>query len=243
MLSAIVGNTAKMRQLDKEWKRDLVASNVDYFHAQEHGNLRAKPYNGISRTEREKLLNRLIAHIQSRFLFGASSVVDESEYRAKTSQRFQSQQGSPYAFAFQKLMVTISLELIKRGRIDQPINILIEDGHKNAGQVIELINAKKKRGGGMTVASHGLAGKKDNPILQSADLLAFAVCEYFTKGQSDFLSRLAPAKLSKRFPMVPWSASTIDAIKSDIVWHGDLIKAGVPGAKTRKEMVMVEGIT
>jgi hypothetical protein len=238
VLSAIVGNTGSMRKLDKEWKRDLSASGVDYFHAKDHWNFQAAPYHDIGRIERQKLLERLVSHTQHRFRFGVSAMVDEAEYRANASQRFQSQQGSPYAFAFQILMVLVSIELSRQRRFNQPINILIEDGHNNAMQVIELIEAKKKRGGGLTVATHGLGGKKDNPILQSADLLAYSVSEYYSKGQSDFLSRLAPPELSKRFINIPWSASSVEALKSDIVWYGDLLKAGIPGAKRRQDLVM-----
>jgi hypothetical protein len=80
VMSAIVGNTGLMRKLDTEWKRELIASGVDYFHANEHWNGNSKPYNGISRNERDALLSRLIRHFHSRFMF-APSVVTPVPFR------------------------------------------------------------------------------------------------------------------------------------------------------------------
>jgi hypothetical protein len=238
VVSAIVGNTSQMRKLDSEWKRDLANSGVDYFHAQEHWNILAKPYHGIRRDERERLLVRLVRHVHHRFLFAASSIVDEVEYRANSSERFRSQYGSPYGFAFQNLMMCIFVELLKQKRENQPVNILIEDGHKNSQQAIGFIAEKKKRTGGLTVGSYGLGGKKDNPILQAADMLAFGVCEFHSKGQSDFAARLTPPEAHKRVLELPWNKSSADAVKSDIVRNIQLRKSGVPGAKRLSELVM-----
>jgi hypothetical protein len=238
-VSAIVGNTGVMRKLDKEWKRELTTTGVDYFHAKEHWNGSAKPYHGISRTERDKLLNRLVSHAHHRIMFGVSSFVDEVEYKDSASERFRSQYGSPYGFAFQTLMVTIYMRLLHLKKANQPVNILIEDGHRNAQQAIGFIKEKKERGpGGLTVETYGLGGKKDNPILQAADMLAFGVCEAHTKGHSDFASRLAPPRLLGRFLELPWNKSAVEAVKEDILRNNYLLKTNMPGAKKRTELVM-----
>lgn len=85
-----------MRKLHAEWSSDLECAGIDYFHAKEHWNGAAKPYDRIGRAERERLLNRLVGHIQCRFLFGTSVLIDETEYKSASSQRFRSQYGSPY---------------------------------------------------------------------------------------------------------------------------------------------------
>jgi hypothetical protein len=77
VVSAVVGKTSPMRKLDAEWKAELAKAGVDYFHAKEHWNLRSKAYHGISRDDRERLLNRLVLHLHHRFLFAASSIIDE----------------------------------------------------------------------------------------------------------------------------------------------------------------------
>jgi hypothetical protein len=240
VVSAIVGNTSLMRKLDVEWKREFKASNVDYFHAQEHWNLKSKAYHGISTAEREALLNRLVLHLQRRFLFGASVILDEAEYRASASDRFRSQRGSPYGWGFQMLMVLIRTELIKQRRANQPVNILIEDGHANAKQVIGFIEQKKRLGDprGLKIGSYGLGGKKDNPILQAADLLAFGVCEFHAKGQSDFASRVAPAKYRTKFLEYYSDRVSVELTKADIERRRDRPEVETSGAKPVSEMVM-----
>jgi hypothetical protein len=238
VVSAIVGNTARMRKLDTEWKRDLADSRVDYFHAKDHWNTFAKPYHGISTERRRNLLGQLVGHIHHRFLFAVSAIVDQAEYRSHASERFRSQYGSPYGFAFQMLMTCIFVELTKQRRENQPVNILIEDGHKNSEQAIGFIAEKKKREGGLTIASHGVGGKRDNPILQAADMLAFGVCEFHAKGYSDFAARLAPPKFRTRIFELPWNKSSVEAVKSDIVRNISLKKSNAPGSKRLSELVM-----
>jgi hypothetical protein len=240
VVSGIVGKTSLMHKLDTKWKAELATAGVDYFHAKEHWSLRSKAYHDISTAERETLLDRLVGHLHHRFLFGASTLIDEVEYRAATSERFRSQYGSPYAWGFQVLMVVILVELIRQRRQNQPINILIEDGHANSKQAIGFIERKKKLNNpkGLKVGSHGLGGKRDNPILQAADLLAFGICEFHTKGESDFASRIAPFKYRKRFIEYPWDRSSPDAASADILRHRDLRRFGTPGAKPRTELVM-----
>jgi hypothetical protein len=63
-----------------------------------------------------------------------------------------------------------------------------------------------------------LGGKRDNPILQAADLLAYGVCEFHTKGYSDFMRKLAPAKYRRRFLTLPWDRSAVDA--ANRCWGG-----------------------
>jgi len=240
VVSAIVGNTMQMRKLDAEWKRDLIRSGADYFHATEHWNGSAKAYHGIGRPERKKLLGRLAGHVRHRFLFGASAIVDQDEYRSVTSERFRSQYGSAYGFAFQLLMTMILAELLRQKRHNQPVNVLIEDGHVNAEQVIGFIHDKKKLDSskGLRIGTYGLGGKRDNPILQAADLLAFAACELANTGESDMFACLAAPKVRNRFLTLPWDKSSVEAAVSDIELHGALRKTGAPGAKRHKDLVM-----
>jgi hypothetical protein len=238
VMSAIVGNTGNMRKLDAEWKRDLESNGVEYFHAKDHWNMSAKPYNGLSRESREILLTKLVRHVHYRYLFAASSLVNETEYLACVSDRFRSQYGSPYGFAFQTLMVSIYVRLLERHMENQPINILIEDGHKNAQQAMVFIAEKNKRAGGMRVNSYGLGGKKNNPILQAADMLAFGVCEFHTKGSSDFAARLSRVKDRRYVYELPWDKTAVQAVKDDIGRNIKLKKSGFAGAKKLSELTM-----
>jgi hypothetical protein len=240
VVSAVVGKAACTQKLDAEWKRDLAEKGVDYFHAQEHWNLRSKPYHGLGMPEREELLTRLVAHVHRRSLFCASAMVDETDYLGTTSQRFRSQYGSPYGWGFQMLMTMILIELKRQRRENQPVNILIEEGHRNSHQVLGFIEHKKKLPSkkGLPIAHHETGQKTDNPILQVADLVAFGVCEAHTKGESVFASRMATRAFRRRFLVLPWNSSSTNAAKADIIRQANLLKAGVPSAKRRTEMVM-----
>ena len=243
VVSAIVGRTRLMRKLSVEWKRELAESGVDFIHSKDHWNMKYKPYHGISRGEREKLLSSVICHLHSRFLFGVSTIVDEMKYKDCSSDRFRSQFGSPYGWGFQMLMVMIYLHLIELRIHEQPVNILIEDGHATCQQAMQFIRRKKdlevKDGPRcLRVNSYGLGGKQGNPILQAADILAYGVCEYHATGFSDFAARLAADKRGTRLYELPWDESSVEAAKYDINRHREMRQSGIPGSKRHSELVM-----
>lgn len=240
ILSAIVGNTGMLSKLNAEWKRELVQAGVDYFHATEHWNGRSKAYHGLGSIERDALLDRLICHLQSRFMFGATVVIDEAEYKSVSSERMRSQYGSAYGFGFQNLMMLVLLELTKLKKQNQPVNILIEQGHRNCGQAIGFIRHKKQLNSakGLRIGNFGVGDKREYPLLQAADLIAFGMCEFEVKGESDFAARAVPRKYRNRFLTLPWSRSAVDALKEDIERHANLLKSGASGAKRRTELVM-----
>ena len=90
----------------------------------------------------------------------------------------------------------------------------------------------------MKIGTYGLGRKKDNAILQAADLLAFGACEFHIKGESDFGARIAPFRYRRRFLELPWDRSSVDAAAADIMHHRSLCMARAPGAKARTELVM-----
>jgi hypothetical protein len=240
VVSAIVGNTSQMIRMSSSWNRDLKASGVDYFHAKDHWNGSAEQYHGIDRPAREKLAVRLISRITRRFDFGVSALVNEDEYRREASPRFRSQYGSPYGFAFQMAMSMIFLELTRQGRVNQPVNILIEDGHANANQAITLIEQKKKKQStaGLSICTYGLGGKVGQPILQAADMLAYGVSEFHATGESYFAAGLSRGSKHGQLLELPWDKSSIESVKDDIIRNRYMRRAGIIGVKKRNEMVM-----
>src|SRR5262249_34043201 len=112
------------------------------------------------------------------------------------------------------------------------------DGHKNSKQAIGFIAEKMKRSGGLQVNSYGLRGKRDNPILQAADMLAFGVCEFHAKGGSDFAARLSSHKGRKRIWELPWDKSAGEGVKDDIVRNLNMKRSGLIGAKKLSELTM-----
>ena len=114
VVSAIIGQTSRMRGLSRMWKADLRRDSVDFFHAREHWNLQVEPYHGLSTARREELLKRLAACANKHIYAGISLTIDVREYKAMTSERFRSNFGSPYTMAIQLLTILIHNELLRR---------------------------------------------------------------------------------------------------------------------------------
>jgi hypothetical protein len=224
VLAAIIGQTSRLRKLDREWKKDLERFNVKFFHAKEHWNRKSKAYSGISVQKRKDLLARLVGHIHKYASAGLAVAIDPEEHISLTTPRFRSSWGSPYAFAIQILVILIRLELEKeekegRCRKDEPVNVLIEDGHRNTRQAFEILSKGIGEDAGfLRMKSVGIGGKKDNPILQAADLIAYGCCQEMSRGVSKTLSKLVGAKPEK-FKLLRADAGTIELIKRDI--HAD----------------------
>src|SRR6202021_3460659 len=101
--------------------------------------------------------------------------IDTEEYERISSQRFRNNWGAPYSFAIQMLMLLVYMHLSERGKEDQVVNFLIEDGHSNIGQAMEIIGKSvHSKNTFIRLGSLEKGGKLNNPILQAADLLAYA---------------------------------------------------------------------
>jgi hypothetical protein len=218
VVSAIAGQTSLMKKFSRRWQNALDADNVAFFHAKEHWNKRAKSYHGLSTEKRKRLLEKLIGLIHKFGAFGVSICIDTVEYEQITSQRFRSQWGSPYAFAFQLLMIIASFDLVKRDRIHEYVNVLIECGHANTQQAYEILSkAVDKTDFWVRLKTCGLGGKVGNPILQAADLLAYGSCQQHSNPneESEMYKKLvydSPVP----FITLPWNKSCIESITKDI---------------------------
>ena len=147
VVSALIGQTSLMKKMSRAWTVDLKRHNVDFFHSKEHWNRKAKPYHGISMIKRRTLLTCLVGHIHRYAEAGFFVCIDTKEFDQIVTNRFKTQWGSSYSFAIQLLFIIIHLNLRQRGHLHETVNILIEDGHKNANQAMEIIaNGKKNKG-------------------------------------------------------------------------------------------------
>jgi hypothetical protein len=230
VVSALAGQTARMRKMSHAWTASLEGVGVDYFHAKEHWNRRSKAYHRVSIAKRRWLVQQCVRHIHKYAVAGFSVAIDTKDFDQITDQRFKTEWGSSYSFAIQLLFIMIHFHLRKRDALHEPVNVLIEDGHKNSRQIIEIIqNGKKKKGGFISIGTYGLGGKMGNPILQAADLLAYGSCQalatggllsqgdqrVLSPGDSKAFARLI-ADTPIPFIVLPWSPSVIEAIKKDV---------------------------
>jgi hypothetical protein len=125
----------------------------------------------------------LLERIKRRVDFGISAYIDESLYGKLTSQRFRSQWGAPYSFCVHTVLGKLRLLLDEEKKSQERVNVVLEAGHRNIGQVIEQL----KRHGWPQLGSVGIDKKMDQPALQAADLLAYSTCEYLTASGKPYL--------------------------------------------------------
>lgn len=216
VVSAVIGRTKEMRTLKKHWSQDLGAYGVDYFHAKDHWNLKAPNYHNLGMDDRKILLKKLMKDFQKNVERGFSVYVDEEAYKGFTTPRFRSNFGSAYAFSIQVLYVMIYQYLMSKGRDREGVNVLIEDGHRNARQAFEIAgNAKKKPDPVLNINTYGLGGKEGNPILQAGDLLAFSSCQHIVLGESSMFEQLADL-CGNHIAYVKCSEELVDAAKTGI---------------------------
>lgn len=105
---------------------------------------------------------------------------------------------------------------------EERANILIEDGHRNSAQLVQQLMLLTKRNEFLLVNEVGAASKRDNPILQAADMLAYGDWASMTGLQSDIYDALHGYRGTyQAFPfectqeLIETAPRGIDAVKED----------------------------
>jgi hypothetical protein len=180
VVSSYIGATSRMKRLSRSWQTTLDEFGLPYFHTKELWNGKSKLFKGLSKTQRKRLLSALIESVHYNVQWGFSAFIYPDYYVSKTSERFRSQWGSPYTFAMRLTILLLILILERDKRAGEAVNIMIEEGHRNASQALEMIrefSAFEDRP--LNIRNYGLGPKKGQPALQAADMLAYASCEDF----------------------------------------------------------------
>lgn len=134
-----------------------------------------------------------------------------------TSNAFRSDWGALYTFAIQILVLLVHLDLEHRERTHEEVNILIEEGHKNLGQVDEIIRKMKGNDKSfLRLKSYGHGSKKGNPILQAADMLAYSAGQHIVSGDSRMYRQLASRVKPRQFQRLHITPEHISMLKADI---------------------------
>ncbi len=179
LVSVQAGVFQKAKKLKTWWKSDLQKAHIPFFHSVDYGNFDDGIFRELSREKRQKLLASLASHIRKRMLFGMTAKVTLSHYNSQATSHIRSEWGTAYSFAIQMLML-ITHELMEKWKLGNEINILIEDGHPNSEQMLQILGRIKRAHEvrpfeiPFHILSHGLGSKKDHPILQAADMLAYS---------------------------------------------------------------------
>lgn len=174
LVSMQLGIIEQAKRLKRKWKSKLSHAGVSYFHSSEYDNFSHGVFKGLSRKERAELLASLSKLIHRHLGIGVTIRVSKSFYDANTTQQFRSQWGTAYGFAVNMLIAVSHLYMQKFG-LEYAINVLIEKGHRNAAQAVEMVlNVKPHESLPLKVLSAGLGSKQEHPILQAADMLAYS---------------------------------------------------------------------
>jgi hypothetical protein len=175
--------TEQARKLKRQWRSAL--GNVECFHSKDLCNFTSGVFTaaGLDRKQREQLLKDLRKIIHRHLALGVTAKISKKLYDSLTTNEFRSRWGTAYSFSINMLMLCAYLEFTTdRDESKYPwppvdVNVLIEDGHRHAKQALEIVQDGKnipKEHRFVNVLTAGLGSKIDNPILQAADMLAYA---------------------------------------------------------------------
>ena len=220
-----------MKKMGTAWSKDLRDKNVDFFHAKDHWNPKCAYYHRLSMTKRKILLAGLVGHVRHFSQAGITVSIKPEEYKGMTSNAFRSDWGAPYAFAIQVLLLLIYLDLNDRERTHEEVNILIEEGHRNLGQVAVIIPKMKGNDDSfLRLNSYGHGSKKGNPILQAADMLAYSAGQHIVSGDSRMYRQLASRVEPRQFQRLHITQE-----------HISMLKAGIDASSERKRQERLQG--
>ncbi len=154
--------------LDEEWKRELEKASINRFHTVEYTHLRGE-FKGWDRQVADALYIRLLGILKKNI---TGSVVVYSlpvgEFDVFREEKWRKY--SPYTtcgYICTGLLCSFA-DLLN----DRNLDVTIEAGHSNMGELNALIEQQRGRGGLPIVASCSFSSKEIRP-LQSADVLAY----------------------------------------------------------------------
>ncbi len=229
IVSGYVGSSKLMHQLARDWKDVLRDYKVEYWHTSRFRNPNSKLFKHLSKSRRKRLVRELVTAINRRTLMGVTVVMDKERYLSLTSPRFRSQWGAPYVYCVELALIAISTFLKSEGRHDELINILLEEGHKNAEQAIHHIKILKEDAATadirpLNVGEYGLGEKRKQPALQAADMLAYSSFEEHRKlrRKPEIFGRLVATKRPRYY----WREVTAEIIEGSKAGIAALFRDG-----------------
>lgn len=194
LVSVQIGIAEQARKLNRKWKARL-PEKLPYFHSKDFGVYNGGIFTkaGLDRPARTLLLKDLASLIHRHLLTAVTARISIREFEALTTQDFRSRVGTAYAFAIDAGLL-MAYALVKDMGLRPEFNVLIERGHRNSEQVAQILDALQKfpaelqasMGDEMIpdirILTAGLGEKKDHPILQAADMVAYSEWQGATNG-------------------------------------------------------------
>ncbi len=222
LVSVQIALTEQARKFKRHWKAAL--GSVPYFHSKDLWNFSSGVFAdaGLDRPQRDRLLRELRKIIHRHLALGVTAKISKKLYDSLTTSDFRSRWGTAYSFAINMLILCAYLEQNK-GRTEDSypwppvdVNVLIEDGHRHSNQALEIMQDSKnipKEKRLLNVLSAGLGSKPDHPILQAADMLAYAEWREICQRPSDLHLVLYSPTSSYRVARFDCTAEVIEEMK------------------------------
>jgi len=195
LLAVQVGVVQKARKMKSAWKSILRDAKVRFFHSVDYDNYSEGVFAHLNREQRSELLIGLSGHLRKRMLFGITGKITISNWNSKTNNEFRSRWAAAYSFAMQILILETRI-LLEKCQVGYDVNILLEDGHKNAAQAIQILRGIKQKNkrdpedAVLNIMTEDLGAKGDHPILQTADMLAYSNWQRLRQGNREIFDAL-----------------------------------------------------
>jgi len=193
LVSMQLAQVERAKKLKKIWRRKLKGKGIEYFHSKEFSRMAGGVFKGLDSLQRLELLTDLSTLIHRRVSTGITFSIDVEFYNRLTTQPFRSRWGSAYTFCISMLAMSAYLYCTEF-HLGLDVNILIEDGHRNSAQALQVMQDAKKMKGKpgqfLNILTAALGSKKDHPILQAADMLAYSNWQHIRGGDATIYNAL-----------------------------------------------------
>ena len=117
------------------------------------------------------------------------------------------------------------------------VNVLLEDGHRHCGNAMEVMNAHKKLLGNdryLQVLTVRVGGKKEHPLLQAADMLAYSEWQKLKGDDMEIYDSLHTADSKYQPEFIDLTTDLVDIVHGNALeWINKRKEWGkrVPGAQ------------
>jgi hypothetical protein len=238
VVSGFVSGIDRWAEFAHRWRVEVQEQfRIPYLHMQALMSERSSIYGHLSTQEKVQLFETALVIIEAQADFAVSCSIDPQEHLAITTQDERSFYGSAYTLAVMGCLSAINRHLGDKVA-ETTLNIYLEDGHRNTGQAIEILQEEWRIQQGpeilglptTSVVAAGLPpealprpgvrlgtvapGTKSqmNP-LQAADLLAYGVLNF-----SHPLFKVALSRINATVPILAYHASPED-VRSSLDKH------------------------
>jgi hypothetical protein len=190
LVSMQLATVVRAKKLKKHWRLKL--GQVPFFHAKDFNNFSGGVFQGLTPNQRSGLLAKPVTLIHRHVSIGLTAEIDCDLYDSITDQPFRSRWGTAYTFAIDMLAVFASMYLRETGQGSE-VNILIEGGHRNSEQARQFLDLQKIANDfddTLSILTVGIGDKKNHPILQAADMLAYSEWQKIQGKDSEIYSAI-----------------------------------------------------